>query len=111
MRSAEWSAAGSRPCRAADVNGGNWSNGSNAGLFNLNLNNAPSNANTNIGGRLANGLGQKVVHLRGTVQRRSFGAAVLSPPGAKINRGSRQVGPLRPNVAISTQMPGEVRNA
>jgi hypothetical protein len=35
-------------------NGGNWSNGANAGLFYLNVNNAASNSNTNIGGRLAN---------------------------------------------------------
>ena len=32
--------------------GGNWDNGSNAGFFNWNANNAPSNANTNIGSRL-----------------------------------------------------------
>lgn len=37
------------------MNGGNWSNGANAGLFYLNVNNAPSNANTNIGCRLAMG--------------------------------------------------------
>lgn len=35
------------------MNGGNWSNGANAGLFYLNVNNAPSNSNTNIGCRLA----------------------------------------------------------
>lgn len=35
------------------MNGGNWSNGANAGLFYLNVNNAPSNANSNIGCRLA----------------------------------------------------------
>lgn len=35
------------------MNGGNWSNGANAGLFYLNVNNAPSNANSNIGARLA----------------------------------------------------------
>lgn len=34
--------------------GGNYGNGSNAGLFYLNVNNAASNANSNIGGRLAN---------------------------------------------------------
>lgn len=39
--------------------GGNWSNGANAGLFNLNVNNAASNANSNIGGRLANEHSQK----------------------------------------------------
>lgn len=31
--------------------GGNWNNGSNAGLAALNLNNARSNVNTNIGFR------------------------------------------------------------
>ncbi|MEO1750738.1 reverse transcriptase/maturase family protein [Thiofaba sp. EF100] len=35
------------------MNGGNWSNGANAGLFYLNVNNDPSNANSNIGARLA----------------------------------------------------------
>jgi len=33
--------------------GGNWNNGSNAGLWNLNCNNDASNSNTNIGARLA----------------------------------------------------------
>lgn len=33
--------------------GGNWNNGGNAGLFNLNLNNPRSNSNWNIGGRSA----------------------------------------------------------
>lgn len=35
-------------------NGGNWGHGANAGLFYLNVNNAASNSNSNIGGRLAN---------------------------------------------------------
>ncbi len=35
------------------IRGGNWNNGANAGLFNLNLNNVRSNANTNIGFRPA----------------------------------------------------------
>jgi hypothetical protein len=35
----------------AAIRGGNWNNGANAGCFNLNLNNAPSNTNTNIGFR------------------------------------------------------------
>ena len=34
--------------------GGGYSNGANAGLFCLNVNDAASNSNTNIGGRLAN---------------------------------------------------------
>ena len=33
--------------------GENWNNGANAGAFALNLNNDASNANSNIGGRLA----------------------------------------------------------
>lgn len=33
--------------------GGNWNNGSNAGVFNVNLNNARSNSNNNIGLRPA----------------------------------------------------------
>jgi hypothetical protein len=33
--------------------GGNWNNGSNDGRFALNLNNAPSNTNNNIGFRCA----------------------------------------------------------
>lgn len=37
------------------IRGGNWNNGASAGVFALNLNNARSNANTNIGGRPAPG--------------------------------------------------------
>lgn len=33
------------------LRGGNWNNGSNAGLFALNLNNPRSNVNTNVGFR------------------------------------------------------------
>ena len=33
------------------LRGGNWTNGTNAGVFALNLNNAPSNYNVNIGFR------------------------------------------------------------
>lgn len=40
-----------RPSCVADF-GGNWNNGSNVGAFNRNLNNAPSNANDNVGSRL-----------------------------------------------------------
>ena len=36
--------------------GGNWNNGANAGLFYANLNNEPSNSNTNIGFRCCNSL-------------------------------------------------------
>ncbi len=35
----------------AAIRGGNFNNGANAGVFNLNLNNAPSGSNYNIGFR------------------------------------------------------------
>lgn len=35
------------------LRGGNWNNGANAGVFNLNLNNLRSNSNNNIGFRSA----------------------------------------------------------
>jgi hypothetical protein len=35
------------------ISGGNWNNGANDGRFALNLNNAPSNTNNNIGFRCA----------------------------------------------------------
>ncbi len=37
----------------AALRGGNWNNGANSGVFALNLNNAPSNSNVNIGLRVA----------------------------------------------------------
>lgn len=37
----------------AAIRGGNWNNEVNAGVFALNLNNAPSNSNNNIGLRVA----------------------------------------------------------
>jgi len=42
----------------AAIRGGNWNNGGNAGVFSLNLNNAPSNTNTNIGFRACKKSGQ-----------------------------------------------------
>lgn len=41
------------------IRGGNWDNGANDGVFTLNLNNAPSNTNTNIGFRCARFSGLK----------------------------------------------------
>jgi RNA-directed DNA polymerase len=41
--------------------GGNWNNGSNAGVFALNVNNLRSNTNTNIGFRPALLYSQKLV--------------------------------------------------
>ena len=40
------------PCSVSAVQrGGNWNNGRNAGVFGVNLNNAPSHTNSNIGFR------------------------------------------------------------
>jgi hypothetical protein len=38
------------------IRGGNWNNGTNAGAFTLNLNNTPTNTNSNIGFRVARSL-------------------------------------------------------
>ena len=38
------------------IRGGNWDNGANAGVFAFNANNAPSNANDNIGFRCGRGV-------------------------------------------------------
>jgi hypothetical protein len=45
--------------RFVPLRGGNWNNGANAGLFYLNLNNARSNSNSNIGFRPASPYCQK----------------------------------------------------
>ena len=45
--------------RRAPLRGGNWNNGAHSGLGALNLNNAPSNRNSNIGFRPALILRQK----------------------------------------------------
>jgi len=68
-----------KPMRVQAYYGGNWSNGANAGLFYANVNNVPSNANSNIGARLAKeNNGQKPVGPRPAGQRLSFGACILS---------------------------------
>lgn len=50
------------------IRGGNWNNGANAGVFNVNFNNPRSNVNWNIGGRPALPLAEYVCRaLRGPV--------------------------------------------
>lgn len=44
--------SGDKPINAFQ-RGGNWNNTTNAGAFALNLNNSPTNTNTNIGFRVA----------------------------------------------------------
>lgn len=48
-----WNSGVCRIKFAGFIRGGNWNNGANDGAFTLNLNNAPSNSNTNIGFRCA----------------------------------------------------------
>ena len=44
-------AAGAERSRFAAIRGGNWNDGTRAGVFSLNLNNGPSNWNSNVGFR------------------------------------------------------------
>jgi retron-type reverse transcriptase len=74
--------------RADAYYGGNWGNGANAGLFYLNANNAPSNANSNIGARLANDIGQMPHGPRVCGQCQSFGASVQSRHGLEDQQPS-----------------------
>jgi len=66
--------------------GGNWNNGTNAGAFTLNLNNAPTNTNTNIGFRVARSF--RLRRKLGLVVsgRRSGSGLRLLPAGKKISR-------------------------
>ena len=57
--------------------GGNWNNGSNAGVFYLNGNNSRSNANTNIGFRAA--LALFVYFLRAKAQQKHQGKRDVFP--------------------------------
>lgn len=74
--------------------GGNWGNGSNAGLFHLNVNNSASNSYSNVGGRLANDYRQKAPGSRVSVQCVSFGAPIQTLL-SKIYRAPRQVAPAK----------------
>jgi hypothetical protein len=67
--------------RAIAYNGGNWSNGSKAGLFYLNLNNEASNSNANNGGRLANKTRRKAYSHESVSRASLFGA--FSPAQTK----------------------------
>lgn len=69
----EWSAAGLNRNKAnalprLPIRGGNWNNGAIAGVRALNLNNARSNVNSNIGARPALVSRQKLVRLRAARQ-------------------------------------------
>ena len=87
--------AGSRLKTArAFIRGGNWNNGSNAGVFTLNLNNAPSNTNTNIGFRCSryslltdNALGQD----KASTDARQSQKRILARPFLRESAGAYRV--------------------
>ena len=60
--------------------GGNWNNGGNAGLFYVNLNNAPSNSNSNIGFRCCNSLKSQIFCFQGSKKQsnRTTSAQILA---------------------------------
>jgi hypothetical protein len=68
------------------IRGGNWNNGSQAGVFALNLNNARSNTNTNIGFRPALGERQKAAAQGPPFGTPSKGPAVLGQVPKNMNR-------------------------
>lgn len=88
--------------------GGNWDNGANAGLFYLNVNNAPSNANSNIGARLAKDTrGQKPRLSRQSGQNPSFGARIPRLVGLKDQqpRAASSLSNVARGVLSSSAMP------
>ena len=71
------------------IRGGNWNNGSNAGVFALNLNNARSNSNTNIGFRPALGERQKSQPHGAASSAPSKGPVLLGQVPKEVNRPKR----------------------
>lgn len=68
------------------IRGGNWNNGSQAGVFALNLNNARSNANTTVGFRPALGERQKAAAQGLPFGAPSKGPTVLGQAPKNMNR-------------------------
>lgn len=68
------------------IRGGNWNNGSRAGVFALNLNNARSNVNTNIGFRPASGDRQMAAAYGLPHRAPSKGSAILGQVPKNMNR-------------------------
>lgn len=81
------------------IRGGNWNNGSRAGVFALNLNNARSNSNTNIGCRPASGDCQKDWPYGSNHRAPSKGPKVLGQAPKNMNRPRCRSNPQGPNFA------------
>lgn len=62
------------------ISGGNWNNGTNAGVWALNLNNTRGNSNNNVGGR--SDLGPSSQPMMGMVEQRD---AVSCPRGRNLS--------------------------
>lgn len=65
--------------------GGNWNNGSNAGVFYLNGNNSRSNANTNIGFRAALALFVYFLRAKAQQKRQRQKGCISRPTRPKIH--------------------------
>jgi len=81
------------------IRGGNWNNGSRAGVFALNLNNARSNANTNIGFRPASGDRQTITPYGAGSRAPSKGPAILGQAPKNMNRPGRRSSCLQRSLA------------
>ena len=82
-------------CERLPYRGGNWNNAGNAGLAALNLNNARTNSNTNIGfrPRFRSLTGQKCCRHGDSSSARSKGCQILA--ATRKNLSSRRVVPRR----------------
>ena len=65
--------------------GGNWNNGTNAGVFYLNGNNSRSNVNTNIGFRSALALFAYVLRVTALQERKGKRGRISRPTRPKMN--------------------------
>lgn len=85
---------------AGFIRGGNWNNGANDGAFALNLNNAPSNTNTNIGfrcSRYASHESRPEQKLHGvSSEPQKHTDALLLAGGPKGTTARENIGPLPP---------------
>lgn len=85
---------------AGFIRGGNWSNGATDGAFTLNLNNAPSNSNTNIGfrcSRYASHISRPEQKLHGVSSEPQKHTDALLLAGGNAER--ENIGPLPPLLA------------
>jgi len=78
---------------AAVIRGGSWNNGADAGVFSANLNNAPTNTNSNIGFRCSGPL-CKTISLRGFVCKWCMALTFISDENARRVRADNADPPM-----------------